>query len=182
MPIGVNLLPWRETMAHARKRRQRLHLLAAFMTGLALTLAASVWVQTATAQKQNLADQRQSALAALNEQAERLQTLRQTERHRHAQLHLIQQLSEIQESLPQRLAAFNAVIPPGIQLLRLETGQPQWRVVGRTRNADLLPRFMNALHQSRLFADPVIQRVDPDGEQTDGPRVRFEIMARSLTP
>lgn len=182
MPIGVNLLPWRETIARAQKRRQRMQLLAAFVTGLALTLAASVWVQTATAQQQELADQRQSALEALHSPAQRLQTLRQTERHRHAQLHLIQQLSKIQKSLPQRLAAFNAVVPPGIQLLRLETGQPQWRVIGRTRDADLLPRLMNALQQSHQFADPVIQRVEPDGEPINDPRVRFEIMARSLMP
>ena len=178
MPIGVNLLPWREHKARQRRRRQHRQMLLAAGCGIALILIARLPLEAmrSTQAQENISLQQR--MATLEHSLADLQTLREQNTRLADQLAMHKTLSRQRAAWLDEFDTIIRIAPEQIAFTRLENHNNDWRVNGLSAGTGALPDFLAALQGSPAFADAHIERIEPAVAANPVNQVRFVITAQ----
>ena len=181
MPIGVNLLPWREM----RARRQRWHLWLttgfAGIAGLAIMVAIATPISDHNTEEQSRQTRLRERITALKPDVDRA-------RHMDRRIDRLDARQSAMEELLQRrtrtidtLIGVTTALPSSIALIHLEQRPDRLVIEGRSPKPTAIPRLIDALRATPRFAGFRIQRLaNRPSESATGDRFRL-VLERHAT-
>lgn len=181
MPIGINLLPWREQKQRRTQRRHRQAMLAALIGGFIISAVAGLALRQLGLEQQQHLNTLEARLDSLSPAVERLEALKRQKRE-------LNQTHELQKAITRErdrwLAALTGILEAvhgQPTLTRIEQQGQSWRISGHLPETGLLPVVM-----ARLQADPRFTRVDIEyvepPDQKSAERLRFAIRQTARMP
>lgn len=179
MPIGVNLLPWRETQA--RRQRQRLRLITVFavLAGLMIMVAIAAPVTDRNLAERNRQSGLKARIAALEERVERAQRVDQEIDRLNARQSAMDRLQQRRTQAIDALTGVVAALPLPISLIRLEQQPNEFVIEGRSPRSAAIPTLIDALRAEPGFAAFRVQRLSNHPlESAPGQRFRLVLNRR----
>ena len=181
MPIGVNLLPWREI--RARRQRRQLWLITGFagLAGLAIMVAIAAPISNHNTEDQRRQTELSEHIAALGKDVDRA-------RHMDRQIDRLDGRQSAMNRLQQRrtraidaLTGVMTALPSSIALVHLEQRPDRLVIEGRSPRPTAIPNLIDALRATPGFAAFRIQRLaNRSAESASGHRFRL-VLERHAT-
>jgi Tfp pilus assembly protein PilN len=172
MPIGVNLLPWRARQARQQRwRLARIGLGSTLVGLLAMMLAAGGIDERNTAARARQADldARLTALAPAIEARRRLDRVRAALERRYT---VVEDLGTRRTRATDALTQALEARPAAITLTRLRLRADERVIQGHARQADAVPRLIDALRRAPAFTGLQLQRLAHPADAPDPDRGR----------
>lgn len=181
MPIGVNLLPWREQKAQRRRKKHVRHLIMMISLGCLLAGLARLPVDS---WRQSEEHNRQALDASLTTLQKKLNAMEAAEAQKDRLSHhlrLKNSLSHRRDAWLDQLATLLAAIPSGVVFSRIEAQAGRWQIHGHAQATGAVPALMQSLQRSSVFEHPRVERIDPADASNPSHRIRFILTINATT-
>lgn len=179
MPIGVNLLPWRER--RARRECRNLWLITGFagLTGLTIMVVLAVPVGDDNAHLNTRQTELHERIAALGPDVDLARRMERQIDRLDARQSAMNRLQQRRARAVDALTGLTNALPSSIALIHLDYRPDRLVIEGRSPKPSAIPRLMDALRGTRGFAGFRIQRLaNRPSESASGQRFRL-VLERS---
>lgn len=177
MPIGVNLLPWREQQRRRHRRQQWIIAVGAALAGLILMLSLAVDPRTAGADDRARRDALTARLSALEPAVAETRRLRERIGMLRARKAAMDRLAARRTQAVDRLRDVLDALPGDIVLTRFAHEPGTLTIEGHSRGSAALPRLVEALRGTpRLVPMRILRLTDLPAEANEFPRFRLTLV------
>ncbi|RZU99264.1 PilN domain-containing protein [Spiribacter vilamensis] len=181
MPIGVNLLPWRER--RARRERRCLWLITglAGLAGLTIMVATAAPIGNDNAHLNSRQTELRDRVAALAPNVDRARRMDRQIDRLDARQSAMDRLRQRRTRAVDALTTVVSALPPSIALVHLEHGSDRLVIEGLSPKSRAIPRLIDALRATPGFTGFRIQRLaNRPSESAPGQRFRL-VLERNPT-
>jgi type IV pilus assembly protein PilN len=177
MPIGVNLLPWREQQRRRHRREQWIVCAGAALAGLTLMLSLAVDPRTASADDRTRRDALEARLSALEPALAETRRLRERIGGLKARKAAMDRLMPRRTRAVDRLRDVLDALPGEIVLTRFAHEPGTLTIEGHSRGSAALPRLVETLRGSpRLMPMRILRLTHLPAEANEFPRFRLTLV------
>ena len=175
MPIGVNLLPWRET--EARRQRWHLWLITVFagLAGLTVMVAIAAPISAHNTEERSRQTERRERIAAFEQDVERARHMDRQIDRLNARQSAMDRLQQQRARTIDALTGVVTALPSSIALTHLEQRPDELVVEGRSPRPTAIPRLIDALRATPAFAAFRVQRL-ANRPADSAPGYRFRLV------
>lgn len=151
----INLLPYREEIKQRKKEQFKLLMLAALLTGLGLSVAAYLTIESAISNQQGRNTFLENAIQNLDKDLGEIKKLQEEKANFLAKKQKVEELQEKRSQAAQIIDTLNVLAPDNTYLTELAADNPNsYKVTGRASSDNKIAMFMRALPSTGVFTQP----------------------------
>ena len=181
MPIGVNLLPWREIRARRQRRQLWLITVCAGIAGLAVMVAIAAPINDHNTKEQRRQTELRERIAALGPDVDRARRMERQIDRLDGRQSAMDRLRQRRTRAIDALTGVVTALPSSIALVHLEQRPDRLVIEGRSPQPTAIPNLIDALRATPGFAAFRIQRLaNRPSETASGHRFRL-VLERHAT-